>query len=49
MKAMLGKVVCWWQKAHIWRRRRKDEPVGVKVCERCGVHAVVKARKRVAV
>lgn len=42
---LLGKFKCWWTDAHVWRVRRKAEPINTKTCARCGAMALVKPRK----
>ncbi len=43
---IIGMLLCWWHDAHVWRRRRKGEPVGTKRCERCGAVGQVKTRAK---
>lgn len=44
MKSIIGKLVCWLKGEHEWRRRRRGEMPGTKVCVRCGVAKEVKTR-----
>lgn len=45
---LLGKIVCFMLRCHLWRRPRKNEPAGFKVCRRCGLATAIKAHKAAA-